>query len=108
MSMHDVDDTIDRIGQLVTWVASTLVQHPDDVEVEAHQYDQDLEFNLLVHQEDMKFVIGRNGDNIRALRSLVKASSTNPNTHIALHVDSWQEIGDGQTPTERARQDDRD
>ena len=106
--MHDVDSTIDRIGRLVTWVASTLAQHPDDVEVEAHQYDQDLEFNLLVHQEDMKFIIGRNGDNIRSLRALVKASSTNPHAHVALHVDPWQEIGDGLTPTERARQDERD
>lgn len=105
MSKHEVDSTIDRIGQLVTWVASTLAQHPDDVEVEAHQYDQDLEFNLLVHQEDMKFIIGRNGDNIRALRALVKASSTNPHAHVALHVDSWQEIGDGLTPTERGRDD---
>ena len=101
MSVHDVDSTIDRIGQLVTWVASTLAQHPDDVEVEAHQYDQDLEFNLLVHQDDMKFIIGRNGDNIRALRALVKASSTNPHSHVALHVDSWQEIGDGLAPSER-------
>lgn len=94
-------DTEARARKLVTLIATTLAQRPEDVRVESQMYDQEMELTLLVDQEDMGRVIGRQGRVALAVRDLIKASHAETNLHVSLNIDCWQEMGDGLSPSER-------
>lgn len=89
-------DAETRIGKLVTLIATTLAQHPDSVKVETRLYDREIDINLVVEQEDMGRIIGRQGRVAHAMRDLIKASHSNPNLHVSLNIDCWQELEQGE------------
>lgn len=96
-----MDTTESNIGDLVEYIAMTLARKPDDVRVETYLYGEEIEVNLLVDQEDMGRIIGRQGRVAHAIRALAKAAHVDPDLHVLLNIDCWQEIGDGKSPSER-------
>ncbi len=85
-------DAESRIGKLVELITTTLAQYPERVRVETRLYDREIDINLVVEQEDMGRIIGRHGRVAHAMRDLIKASHTNPNLHVSLNIDCWQEL----------------
>jgi predicted RNA-binding protein YlqC (UPF0109 family) len=62
------------MDELIEFVAKSLVDHPDDVEVHRRQRDQQTVLELEVAEEDLGKVIGRQGRTARALRTLLSAA----------------------------------
>lgn len=60
--------------ELLDYLARNLVDRPDDVRVERTERDGAVVLRLHVAEEDMGKVIGRQGRNARALRTLARAS----------------------------------
>ena len=58
------------------YIASILVDYPDDVRVDEEATDQGLVLRLSVRREDIGKVIGKQGRTARAIRNLVQASAT--------------------------------
>ena len=58
------------------YIASILVDYPDDVRVDEETTDQGLVLRLSVRREDIGKVIGKQGRTARAIRNLVQASAT--------------------------------
>ena len=58
------------------YVARGLVDKPDAVEVDVEEDGDDTVLTLVVDQEDMGRVIGRDGRIANAIRTLAKASAT--------------------------------
>jgi predicted RNA-binding protein YlqC (UPF0109 family) len=72
--------------QLVEYVAKSLVDHPEAVEVTVTREDGTTVIELRVAEEDMGKVIGRNGSVAKALRTLLKVISARDGEQIQLEI----------------------
>ena len=62
--------------ELLTFVAKSLVEHPDQVEVTQTEGPEAVILELHVAEEDMGKVIGKQGRIAKAMRTVVKAAAT--------------------------------
>src|SRR3989338_1966975 len=56
----------------VEYIAKAIVDHPDDVKVERTVDEMGVLITLKINQQDMGYLIGRQGQNARALRTLLR------------------------------------
>lgn len=62
---------------VLTFLAKSLVDHPDDVEITTIEEDDgEIVLELRVHPDDMGKVIGKRGRTAKAIRTMVKAAAT--------------------------------
>ena len=61
--------------ELVKYIAQTLVEHPESVEVIEKDGPESVILELHVAPEDMGKVIGRSGRIAKAIRTVVKAAT---------------------------------
>ncbi len=59
--------------ELITFVAKSLVDNPDDVQVTVTEEDDTILVDLTVAKDDLGKVIGKQGRTARAMRSLLSA-----------------------------------
>jgi len=64
--------------ELLTFVAQSLVEHPDQVSVTETEGPEAIILELHVAEEDMGKVIGKQGRIAKAIRAVVKAATANP------------------------------
>ncbi|MGF1472032.1 MAG: KH domain-containing protein [Rubrobacteraceae bacterium] len=65
-----------QLEELVIFLARSLVDNPDEVRVTSTEWsDSRIELELRVAPDDMGKIIGRQGRNIRSIRSVVKAAA---------------------------------
>ena len=60
---------------LLEYLAKSLVDHPEDVQVQETETDTTVVLELTVAKDDIGKVIGKQGRIARALRTIVKASA---------------------------------
>ena len=72
--------------ELVTVIAKSLVDHPEDVRVEEEQEDRQVTLKLHVDEDDMGKVIGRQGRIAKAMRTVVKAAATRENKKVSVDI----------------------
>ncbi len=60
--------------KVLAYVASQLVDSPEDVHIEADEDDGSVDLRLSVGKDDMGRVIGRRGRNAQAIRTVVRAA----------------------------------
>ena len=60
------------MDELIAYIARTMVDHPDDVEV--REGDREGLYTLLLASEDVGRVIGRRGRTAKALRTILRAA----------------------------------
>jgi uncharacterized protein len=67
---------VQRVKELLTFLAEGLVDRPDEVSVEQFEEDDGtVVLELVVAEDDYGKVIGRGGRTAQALRTVVKASA---------------------------------
>ncbi|MCA9580441.1 MAG: KH domain-containing protein [Myxococcales bacterium] len=71
---------------LVSYLAKSLVDDADAVEVQAIDGDQSVVFELSVAQGDLGKVIGRDGRTARAIRTLLAATSSKLGRRAVLEI----------------------
>ena len=74
------------VRKLVQEVAKTLVEHPDEVQVDAVPEGEVLVLELTVAETDMGRVIGKSGRTARALRVLLSAAAAKANQRCSLEI----------------------
>ena len=79
-------DEIDRVRDLVTYLAKALVDDPEGVSVEAVDGDQTVVLELTVSKSDLGKVIGREGRTARAMRTLLSATSAKLRRRTVLEI----------------------
>jgi len=72
--------------ELVEAIAKALVDHPEDVQVNAVEGPQAAVFELRVHPEDLGKVIGRQGRTAKAMRTILGASSVKAKKRLTLEI----------------------
>lgn len=68
------------------YVARGLVDKPDAVEVDVEEDGEETVLTLVVDQEDMGRVIGRDGRIANAIRSLLKVMAARDGRHVELEI----------------------
>jgi uncharacterized protein len=75
------------VRELLEFLARTLVEEPDAVEVtEAEEIDGEVVLELAVAEEDLGRVIGRGGRVANALRSVMKAAATREEKRVVVDI----------------------
>ena len=71
---------------LIAFIAKSLVDHPDDVQVSEVEGEQTTVLELKVAQDDLGKVIGKQGRTARALRTILSAASTKAKKRTVLEI----------------------
>ncbi|NLN41354.1 MAG: KH domain-containing protein [Clostridiales bacterium] len=74
------------MGELVKFIAQSLVDNPDQVEVKEIQGEQTVIIELRVAPEDMGKVIGKQGRIAKAIRTVVKAAATKEKKRAVVEI----------------------
>ena len=64
------------LRELIDYMVQSLVEHPEEVRIAEKQGDRSTIYQLSVHRDDRGRVIGKNGQTIKAIRSIVMAAAT--------------------------------
>lgn len=70
----------------IEYVVKSIVNHPEDVKAERTVDERGVLLTLHVNQEDMGYVIGRQGQTARALRILLKIVGAKDNARVNLKI----------------------
>ncbi|MCR4666209.1 MAG: KH domain-containing protein [Desulfovibrio sp.] len=71
---------------LIEFIAKSLVDHPEDVQVNEVEGEQTTVLELKVAQDDLGKVIGKQGRTARALRTILSAASTKAKKRTVLEI----------------------
>lgn len=71
---------------LVEYIATSLVDHPDQVQVTAKEDNQATILELKVAKEDLGKVIGKQGRTAKALRAILAAASSRSGKRTVLEI----------------------
>jgi uncharacterized protein len=74
------------VKDLIVYLARSLVEQPDAVEVSEYQDGDETVYELKVAPDDLGKVIGKQGKTARALRALVSAAASKKNFRAALEI----------------------
>ena len=74
------------MGELLEMIAKALVDNPDRVQVRAVEGEEVTILEVRVDPSDLGKVIGRNGRNANAVRTILAAAGTKLNRRITLVV----------------------
>ena len=75
-----------NLRQLVEFMAKSLVDHTDEVDVSEIVGEQTTVVELKVNKDDLGKVIGKQGRTARAMRTILNAASTKMNKHSLLNI----------------------
>ncbi len=67
-------------------IASSIVDHPEDVVVQSEESDNQITLTLTVNPDDMGMVIGRHGRIAKAIRTLIKAAATGSGKKVNVDI----------------------
>ena len=71
---------------LIEYIARSLVDHPDEVQVSEVEGEQTTVLELKVAKEDLGKVIGKQGRTARAIRTLLGAVSAKAKKRVVLEI----------------------
>jgi len=74
------------MGELVEFIAKSLVEYPEEVEVNEIEGTQSVIIELKVHPDDMGKVIGKQGRIAKAIRTVVKAAAIKENKRVIVEI----------------------
>lgn len=74
------------MGELVEFIAKSLVDNPDEVEVKEVEGNQSVTIELKVAPEDMGRIIGKQGRIAKAIRTVTKAAAIKENKRVVVEI----------------------
>ncbi len=72
--------------ELVTSIVKNLVHSPEQIEITEIENDENITIEIRVADEDTGRVIGKQGRIIKAIRTVVRASSVNIEKRVLVEV----------------------
>ncbi|MBN2260956.1 MAG: KH domain-containing protein [Clostridiales bacterium] len=74
------------MGELVKYIAKSLVDFPELVEINETESNQSVIIELRVAPDDMGKVIGKQGRIAKAIRTVVKAAAMKENKRVIVEI----------------------
>ena len=98
-------DSPTALQEFLEYVVAQLISHHDQASI-VHDFDQDRHvFSILVSDEDMGKVLGRNGRTISAIRSLVQAAAHRNNLKASVKLERRREETAPTAPAEETSEE---
>ena len=72
--------------EFVEMIVRAIVSHPEDVKTERTVDEMGVLITLHINQEDMGYVIGRQGQTARSIRTLLKIVGAKNNARVNLKI----------------------
>ncbi len=72
--------------ELLTFLAKSLVDYPDEVTVTEVEKDNALVLELRVNESDMGKVIGKQGRIAKSIRTVIKAASSKEDKKVIVEI----------------------
>ena len=72
--------------QFIEYLVKSIVNHPEDVRTERTVDERGVLITLFINQQDMGYVIGRQGHTAQALRTLLKTVGAKQNARVNLKI----------------------
>jgi predicted RNA-binding protein YlqC (UPF0109 family) len=85
--MSEAQSPAAELEELVRYMATNLVEEPDDVTVVAEQRGSSVQINLRVAAKELGKVIGREGRIARSMRTIVMVAGSRNNVRANLDID---------------------
>lgn len=76
------------LKETITFLIKQLVAHPDSVQVQETDVEQGKVLKLVVHKDDIGKVIGKDGQSIKSIRSMVVLFKTDQEPFVDVVIDS--------------------
>lgn len=76
----------ERDQEFVEYLVRNIVNHPDDVRTERVVDERGVLITLYINQADMGYVIGRQGQTARAIRTLLKIVGAKNDARVNLKI----------------------
>ena len=80
------DVEADQLKELVSYIAKGLVERIDEVEVKDVEEEGALVIELIVAEEDLGKVIGRQGRTAKAIRTVLSAAAAKSGRRVSLEI----------------------
>lgn len=77
---------MNRLNELVTFIAQSLVDSPEKVEVREVAGEQTAVLELKVAQEDLGKIIGKQGKTAKAIRTILGAAAAKMRKRAVLEI----------------------
>jgi len=77
---------MEKDQKFVEDIVRSIVGHPDDVKTERKIDERGVLITLSIHPEDMGYVIGRQGQTARAIRTLLKIVGAKNDARVNLKI----------------------
>ena len=77
---------MNRLNELVTFIAQSLVDSPENVEVREVTGEQTTVLELKVAQEDLGKIIGKQGKTAKAIRTILGAAAAKMKKRAVLEI----------------------
>lgn len=77
---------MDKLNELVTFIAQSLVDSPEKVEVREIAGEQTAVLELKVAQEDLGKIIGKQGKTAKAIRTILGAAAAKMRKRAVLEI----------------------
>ncbi len=72
--------------ELVEYLVRSLADHPDEAYLTEHETDESILLELHISPEDIGKIIGKNGNTINAIRTVLQAAASSQKKRIKLEV----------------------
>ncbi len=83
---HGQDKNISAMKEFIEFIARSLVDYPDEVDVRRIDGEKTMVFELRVNKSDIGKIIGRNGRTIRAIRTLLTTTAAKQGQRAVLEI----------------------
>ena len=93
--------------EFVEYIVRGIVGHPDDVKTERTVDEMGVLITLHINPEDMGYVIGRQGQTARSIRTLLKIVGAKNNARVNLKIHEPEGSRGPRQPRSDDRRDDR-
>ena len=84
--MASSDPETEQLKDLVVFISRGLVDRKDEVEVKDVEEDGGLVLELIVAEEDLGKVIGRQGRTAKAIRTVISAAAAKSGRRVSLEI----------------------
>ncbi|HUG16089.1 MAG TPA: KH domain-containing protein [Thermomicrobiales bacterium] len=81
-------DAIESLTSFVAFMVGNLVDDPDTVTIQPEQFGQNVHIKIIVPEDEMGRVIGRQGRIARSMRTLVTIAASRKGLRASLDIDS--------------------
>lgn len=77
---------MEKDREFLEYIVKSLVNHPEDVQIERTVDDRGVLLRLKVHPDDMKIVIGRKGSTVRGIKTILRMIGFKNKQRVSLSV----------------------